>query len=84
MTSITIQTAEFARQFQQMSESVQDLSMITICSDKRIVGAFISPAMMEELELLRRRRRELTRIEEADNSFVEALDDAVATYDDPE
>jgi uncharacterized protein (DUF1684 family) len=82
MGKIEIQATQFARSFPQMKEDVREHGMIVVCSHKRRVGAFISPAVMEELELLRRRKRELTRIEDADDAFFAALDDAVATYDD--
>ena len=76
-------TGDEVRNFPQMKEDVREHGVIAVCSHKRMVGAFISPAVMEELELLRRRKRELTRIEDADEGFFEALDDAVATYEDP-
>ena len=81
MSSIEVQATQFARNFPQMKEDVREHGMITVCSHKRTVGAFISPAVIEELELLRRHRRELMRIEDADDAFFEALDDAVASYD---
>lgn len=83
MSKIEVQATKFARNFPQMKEDVREHGVIAVCSHNRTVGAFISPAVMEELELLRRRKRELTRIEEADDAFFEALDDAAATYDDP-
>ena len=82
MSSVEVQATEFARNFPKMKEDVREHGVITVCSHKRTVGAFISPAIMEELELLRRRKRELTRIENADDAFFEALDHAVASYDD--
>ncbi len=82
MSTVEVQATQFARNFPQMKEDVREHGMITVCSHKRTVGAFISPSVMEELELLRRRKRELTRIEDADDAFFEALDKAVATYDD--
>ena len=82
MSTVEIQATQFARNFPQMKEDVREHGMITVCSHKRTVGAFISPAVMEELELLRRRKRELTRIEDADDAFFDALDKAVETYDD--
>jgi len=83
MSTVEVQATKFARNFPQMKEDVREHGVIAVCSHKRMVGAFISPAVMEELELLRRRKRELTRIEDADEGFFEALDDAVATYEDP-
>lgn len=83
MSTVEVQATQFARNFPQMKEDVREHGVIAVCSHKRMVGAFISPAVMEELELLRRRKRELTRIEDADEGFFEALDDAVATYEDP-
>lgn len=82
MIALEVQATEFVRNFTKMKEDVREHDMITVSSHKRTVGAFISPAVMAELELLRRRKRELTRIEEADNVFFEALDRAVASYDD--
>ena len=82
MSTREIKATEFARNFPQMKEDVREHGMITVCSHKRTVGAFISPGVMEELELLRRRKRELTRIEEADGAFFEALDKSIAAYDD--
>ena len=82
MSTIEVKATEFARNFPQMREDVREHGMITVCSHKRTVGAFISPAVMEELELLRRRKRELLRVEEADDAFFDDLDRSVATYDD--
>ena len=82
MSSPEVQATAFARNFPKMKEDVREHGMITVCSHKRTVGAFISPAVMAELALLRRRQRELMRIEDADDSFFAALDQAVDTYDD--
>jgi hypothetical protein len=82
MGKIEIQATQFVRSFPQMKEDVREHGMIIVRSHNREVGAFISPAVMRELELLRRRKRELTRIEDADDAFFDALDDAVASYDD--
>ncbi len=76
-----VKATRFARNFPQMKEDVRKHGMIAVSSDRRTVGAFISPAVMEELELLRRRRRELVRLEDADDAFFEGLDRSVATYD---
>ena len=81
MSTIEVKATEFARNFPQMREDVREHGMITVCSHKRTVGAFISPAVMEELESLRRHKRELTRIEEADDTFFEELDKSVSSYD---
>ncbi len=82
MSSAEVQATEFARNFPKMKEDVREHGVITVLSHKRTVGAFVSPAVLEELEMLRRRKRELIRIEAADDAFFAALDDAVASYDD--
>jgi hypothetical protein len=82
MRGVEVQATEFARNFPKMKEDVREHGVITVFSHRRTVGAFISPAVLAELELLRRRKRELVRIEEADDAFFAALDDAVASYDD--
>ncbi|WP_085584482.1 hypothetical protein [Thalassospira mesophila] len=79
--AIEVQATEFARNFPKMKEDAREYGVITVYSHKRTVGAFISPAVLAELELLRRRKRELIRIEDADDAFFDALDDAVETYD---
>ena len=81
MTITDVQATEFARNFPQMKEDVREHGVITVYSHKRAVGAFISPAVLAELELLRRRKRELLRIEDQGDAFFAALDGAVATYD---
>lgn len=81
MSNANIQATEFARNLSQMKEDVREHGVITVYSHKRAVGAFISPAVLAELEMLRRRKRELLRIEDADDAFFAALDDAVATDD---
>jgi len=83
MSAAEIQATEFVRNFPKFKEDVRECGMITVYSHKRTVGAFISPALIEELELLRRRKRELTRIEDADDTFFEALDNAIISYEDP-
>jgi hypothetical protein len=83
MSNVEVQATEFARNFPKMKEDVREHGVITVLSHKRAVGAFVSPAVLEELETLRRRQRELIRIEDADDAFFAALDVAVATYDDP-
>jgi hypothetical protein len=83
MSTLEVQATEFVRNFPKMKEDVREHGVITVLSHKRAVGAFISPAILAELETLRRRQRELTRIEEADDAFFTALDDAVVTYNDP-
>lgn len=80
MPAIQVQATEFARQFPKMKEDVREHGIITVCSHKRSVGAFISPDVAEELETLRRRKRELTRIENADDTFFLSLEEAVANY----
>ncbi len=84
MAVMEVKATEFARNFPQMKEDVREHGMIAVSSHRRTVGAFISPAVMEELELLRRRRRELIRIEEADDAFFDGLDRSVMTYDNSE
>lgn len=84
MSSVIVQATKFARNFPEMKEDVREHGMIKVNSHNRMVGAFISPAVVEELELLRRRNRELTRLEDADEEFFEALDQAVKSYEEPE
>ena len=84
MSIVEVQATKFARNFPQMKEDVREHGIIKVNSHNRNVGAFISPAVVEELELLRRRSRELTRLENADDAFFEALDQAVETYEEPE
>jgi hypothetical protein len=81
MSNAEIQATTFARNFPQMKEDVREHGVITVYSHKRAVGAFISPAVLAELEMLRRRSRELLRIEDQGDAFFAALDDAVAMYD---
>ena len=81
MPNIDVQATEFARNFPKMKEDVREHGVITVNSHNRMVGAFISPAVLTELETLRRRNRELIKVEEADEAFFAALDQAVATYD---
>jgi len=83
MSTVEVPATKFARNFPQMKEDVREHGIITVNSHNRVVGAFISPAVVEELELLRRRSRELTRLEDADDAFFEALDQAVETYEEP-
>lgn len=82
MSAVEVQATEFARNFPKMKEDVREHGVITVCSHKRMVGAFISPAILEELEILRRRKRELSRVEDIDDAFIEALDQAVASFDE--
>lgn len=79
-----VSATRFIRNFAQMKENVREHGMIAVSSHRQTAGAFISPAVMEELQLLRRHRRELTRIEEADDAFFGGLDRSVASYDNPE
>lgn len=81
MSTVEVQATEFARNFPKMKEDVREHGVITVNSHNRTVGAFISPAVLAELETLRRRNRELIKVEDADEAFFAALDQAVATYD---
>ena len=76
-----VQATEFVRNFPKMKEDVREYGVFTVNSHNRMVGAFISPAVLAELEILRRRNRELIKLEEADEANFAALDQAVATYD---
>lgn len=82
MKYVEVSATTFARQFPQMREDVREYGVISVLSHNRRVGAFVSPSVLEELEELRRRKRELQRIEDMDDAFFDALDQAVATYDD--
>ncbi|MBW7922978.1 MAG: hypothetical protein H3C51_12885 [Rubellimicrobium sp.] len=82
MKYIEVSATEFARQFPRMKEDVREHGVISVLSHNRRVGAFVSPAVLAELEELRRRKRELHRIEDLDDGFFDALDRAVASYDD--
>ncbi len=82
MRRIDVSATEFARNFPQMKEDVREHGVITVRSHKRTVGAFVSPAVLEELEELRRQRREFIRLEEAGEAFFDALDKAAETYED--
>lgn len=79
---VEVSATTFARQFPKMKEDVREHGIISVLSHNRTVGAFISPSVVTELEELRRRKRELTRIEEMDDSFFDALDEAVAAYEE--
>ena len=79
--AIEVQATEFGRNFPKMREDVREHGVIAVRSHNRLVGAFISPSVMEELERLRRHQRHLTRIEEVDETFLSALDDGLAHYD---
>lgn len=81
MSDIEVKATEFARNFPKMKEDVREHGVITVLSHKRTVGAFVSPAVLNELETLRRRCRQLVKLEDADDAFFEALDQAVADYD---
>jgi hypothetical protein len=78
MATFEVQATEFSRNFLKMKEDVREYGIISVSSHKRTVGAFISPAVLAELEVLRRRKRELTRIEDADESFFDALELSLA------
>jgi hypothetical protein len=81
MSTFEVQATEFSRNFPKMKEDVREHGIILVNSHKRTVGAFISPAVLAELEMLRRRKRELTRIEDADESFFDALEHSLANYE---
>ena len=81
MSTVEVQATEFARNFPKMKEDVREHGVIAVNSHNRMVGAFISPAVLAELETLRRRSRDLIKVEDADEAFFAALDQAVATYD---
>ena len=80
---IEVSATSFARQFPRMKEDVREHGIISVRSHNRSVGAFISPAVMAELEELRRRKRALERLEDMDDAFFTALDRASDTYDEP-
>lgn len=80
MSNVDVQATAFASSFAQMTKDAHDHGVITVRCDERIVGAFISPTVMAELELLRRRKRALMRLEDVDETFFDALDDAVDTF----
>ena len=82
MKYVEVSATAFARRFPKMKEDVREHGIISVLSHKRSVGAFVSPSVLAELEELRRRKRELQRIENMDESFFDALDQAVASYDE--
>lgn len=82
MKYLEVNATTFARQFPKMREDVREYGLISVVSHNRPVGAFISPSVAAELEELRRRKREVHKIEEMDDAFFEALDNAVACYDE--
>lgn len=79
---VEVGATTFARQFPKMKEDVREHGVISVLSHNRSVGAFISPSVFAELEELRRRKRELERLEDMDDTFFDALDKAVASYDE--
>ena len=81
MKYLEVGATTFARNFPKMKEDVREHGIITVRSHNRSVGAFVSPSVIEELEELRRRKREITRLEDMDDAFFEALDAAVSSYD---
>lgn len=76
-----VQATMFARSFPEMKEDVREEGIITVMSHKRVVGAFISPKVLAELNELRQHRRELIKIEEAKAEFFADLDASLASYD---
>ena len=82
MKYVEVGATTFARQFPKMKEDVREYGVISVLSHNRPVGAFISPSVVAELEELRRRKREVKRIDEMDDAFFEALDEAIASYDE--
>lgn len=77
-----VQATIFARNFPEMKENVREEGIITVMNHKRVVGAFISPKVLAELNDLRQHRRELIKIEEAKPDFFADLDASLAAYDD--
>ena len=80
MTAV-VQATVFARSFPKMKEDVREEGVITVMSHKRVVGAFISPKVLAELNELRQHRRELIKIEEAKSEFFADLEASLASYD---
>ena len=82
MKYVEVGATTFVRQFPKMKEDVREYGVISVLSHNRPVGAFISPSVVAELEELRRRKREFKRIDEMDDAFFEALDEAITSYDE--
>lgn len=79
---VEVGATTFARQFPKMKEDVREHGVISVLSHNRSVGAFISPYVFAELEELRRRKRELEKLEDMGDAFFDALDEAVASYEE--
>lgn len=79
---IEVSATSFARQFPKMKEDVREYGIISVLSHNRSVGAFISPAVVAELEELRRRKRAFERLEDMDDGFFAALDQALDNYNE--
>lgn len=82
MKYVEVGSTTFARQFPKMKEDVREHGVISVLSHNRSVGAFISPSVFAELEELRRRKHELERLQDMNDAFFDALDEAVASYDE--
>ncbi|MEM6727600.1 MAG: hypothetical protein AAF618_03795 [Pseudomonadota bacterium] len=83
MKDIEVQATAFARQFPKMKEDVREHGVITVKSHNRRVGAFISPAVQDELAELRRQKRKLERAEDLRDGDFDQFEAALASYDDP-
>ncbi len=84
MAVMEVSAIQFTWKFRHMKEDIREHGMFAVSGHGRTAGAFISPIAMDERELLRCRRRELARIEDADGAFVGGLDRSVVIHGDSE
>lgn len=70
--------SDFSHNFSEYEDEVVQAAIITVTSQGRVVGAYLSAIELERFEHLKRREREVLKIGELDEETLEAIE--VAEY----
>jgi hypothetical protein len=71
-----IPAAEFARNFGRYRDEAMSGRIVRVTSHGRLIGGFLSEAQLLDYERLRRREREVLRVDELDDETVAAIEAA--------
>lgn len=74
--ALQVPATAFSRSFGKYRDEVHNVGVIEITSHDRVVGAYISAKELDHFNELKKRERQVIRVEDADDELIEAIKDA--------
>lgn len=74
--ALQVPATAFSRSFGKYRDEVHSVGVIEITSHDRVVGAYISAKELEHFNALKKRERQVIRVEDVNDELIEAIKNA--------